>query len=341
MRDKERKLSRRAMIAGAAIAPIGASLGRRAHAASRQVVMYSANADVTNKIAAKGFEKATGLKLNVVSAGSGVLFRRLEAEQAHPQADVIWGVSSSLLKTHRSLLAPYESKEAAAVPALYRSASNLWLGTNQQILTINQNTHSIPAGEGPKGWADLIDPKWKHKIVYTQPADSGSAYDTATLLLQMWGDDAAAWAKLQQLIANTIVVNRSTIAFNGNGTGEYPLAISLEYAGFLWAHGGDPLTVIYPADGTMVDTEGVGLIKGAPHRADAEKLVDFLGSKAAQETFLEQQFRRPARSDIDVSVVKGMLPLSKIHLVVWDTAKWNAERPKVLSKLGTVIQNTR
>jgi len=199
---------------GLAIAFAGSAI-----AADKQVVMYSANDDTVNTMVATAFTKATGIKVNVISAGSGLLYRRIAAESGNPQADVIWGTSADLLKQNKAHFQPYAAKERDAVPAAYRDPDDLWIGTNLQILTINQNTQSIPAADGPKSWADLLNPKWKGKIAYTNPANSGSSYVTATYLVSLWGDNEAAWQKLGALIANTKVLSRSTLVFNGNGNG--------------------------------------------------------------------------------------------------------------------------
>src|SRR5262252_7291464 len=135
--------------------------------AEMQVVLYSANDDTVNKLVADGFKKETGITVNVVSTGSGVLFRRIASEAANPQGDVVWGVSSALLKLNTKYFQSYTVKDRDAVPAEYRDANNLWVGTNLQIVTINQNTKAIDAASGPKTWADLLDPKWKGKIAYT------------------------------------------------------------------------------------------------------------------------------------------------------------------------------
>ena len=95
----------------------------------------------------------------------------------------------------------------------------------------------------------------------------------------LWGDDDAAWKKLSALLANTKVLNRSTLVFDGNGSGEYPLGISLEYAGYLWAHNGAPVKVIYPTDGTTALAEGAAVIKGAPDPDAAHALVDYLAEQ--------------------------------------------------------------
>lgn len=313
-----------------------------AAAAEQHVVLYSANDDTVNKLIADGFKQATGITVDVISTGSGVLFRRIASEQANTQADVVWGVSSALLKQNSKYFQAYAVKDREAVLAQYRDPADLWVGTNLQVVTINQNTKSIDAASGPKSWQDLLDPKWKGKIAYTDPANSGFSYAAATALLALWGDNDAAWAKFSTLVANTKVLNRSTLVFDGNGSGEYPLGISLEYAGNLWAHNGAPVQVSYPADGTTVLAEGAAIIKGAPDQEPARALMDYLASKPTQEMLLKTTFRRPARQDIDLSATPGhMPPLSAIKVLPYDDAKWEAARADTLRRLKTTIQDTR
>jgi len=310
--------------------------------AADHVVLYSANDDTVNKLVAAGFKKETGITVNVVSTGSGVLFRRIASEQSNPQADVVWGVSAALLKQNVKFFQPYAVKGREAVPADYRDPNNLWIGTNLQVVVIDQNTKSIDAAAGPKTWQDLLDPKWKGKIAYTDPANSGFSYAAATGLLTYWGDNDAAWNKLSSLIANTKVLNRSTLVFDGNGSGEYPLGISLEYAGYLWAHNGAPVKVTYPSEGTVALAEGAAVLKGAPQADAGKALVDYLASKPTQEMLLKATFRRPARQDIDLSTMPGGMPaLSTIKVLPYNDVKWDEARSATLARLKTVIQNTR
>lgn len=327
------------LISWLAVAAIAASWTGAARA-QQHLVLYSANDNTVNNLVVDAFQKQTGIKVDVVSTGSGVLFRRVASEAANPQADVIWGVGAALLARNKQYFQPYAAKERDAVPAKYRDPGDLWLGTNLQILVITQNTKAIPEGQGPKSWQDLTDPKWKGKIAYTDPANSGSAYVTATLLFQMWGANDAAWDRLGKLLANTKVLNRSTLVFDGVGSGEYPLGISLEYAGLLWAHNGAPVAVIYPSDGTAVQPEGIAVIKGAHDVAAAREFVDFINSKPMQEAMLHATFRRPARQDIDLST-SNMPPLSSLKIVAYNDPEWDAARREMLGKLRDLIQSTR
>src|SRR5438874_8445832 len=86
-------------------------------AADTQVVLYSANDDTVNKLVVDGFKKETGITVNVVSTGSGVLFRRIASEAENPQGDVVWGVSASLLKLNTKYFQPSAFKARDAVPA--------------------------------------------------------------------------------------------------------------------------------------------------------------------------------------------------------------------------------
>ena len=54
----------------------------------------------------------------------------------------------------------------------------------------------------------------------------------------LWGGGETGWKKVAALFKNLKVLNRSSLVFQGVGNGEYPLGISLEYAGPMWAAGG-------------------------------------------------------------------------------------------------------
>ena len=108
------------------------------------------------------------------------------------------------------------------------------------------------------------------------------------------------------------VLNRSSLVFQGVGNGEYPLGISLEYAGPMWAEGGAPVKVIYPADGTIAAMEGVAIVKGGPNTETRQGFVDYINRKDVREMILKATFRRPTRSDVDLAKLPGdMPPLSR------------------------------
>jgi len=309
--------------------------------AQQRIVIYSSNDATLNKLVATEFTKATGVQADVISAGSGVVIKRVETEKERPQGDIVWGISRSLLQTNVQYLDSYASQHKDAVPAEYRDPQDRWIGTNLHLLVVLQNTKSVPEADGPKSWDDLTAAKWKGNIAFTDPANSGSAYSNITMLVDMWGGEAG-WDKVKKLIANAKMLNRSSLVFQGVGNGEYGLGISLEYAGYLWANNGAPVKVIYPADGTIVQMEGVAVIKNGPNTPGARQFVDFVNRKDTREMILKETFRRPARQDLDLPNLPGKMPkLSEIKLVKYDEDAWTTKRNETMDRIKDVIQGTR
>jgi iron(III) transport system substrate-binding protein len=324
------------MLAGAA-----GAVSRSARAAGK-VVVYTSNDSNLNRFVFDAFTKETGIEVESVEAGSGVVFRRIASERERPLGDIVWGVSRTLLRANKPLLAPYAFKNKDAVPAMFRDGDDLWLGTNVHLLVILQNTKLIAADAGPKGWSDLLDPKWKGKIAFTDPANSGSAYSNLTMLAQLWGNNDAAWDRIGQLLANAKVLNRSTLVFQGVGNGEFPLGMSLEYAGYQWSSNGAPVKVIYPQDGTIAQMEGVALIKGGPNAENAKTFADYVSRKDVREKILGFAFRRAARGDLDLAKLPGQMPqLTSVKLIDYDEDAWVEKRAETAQKIQDIIRRTR
>jgi len=310
--------------------------------AQGKVVVYTSNDSNLNRFVFDAFKKETGIEVEQVEAGSGVVFRRIQSERERPLGDIVWGVSRTLLRANKALLAPYASKNKDAVPAQFRDADDAWIGSNVHLLVILQNTKLIPENEGPKSWADLMDPKWKGKVASTDPANSGSAYSNLTMLAELWGPGEAGWDKVSQLLANTRVLNRSSLVFQGVGNGEFALGMSLEYAGYQWSSNGAPVKVIYPSDGTIAQMEGVAVIKGGPNTENAKQFVDYVTRKDVREAILRFAFRRPARQDLDLSKLPGSMPqLSAIKILDYDEDHWVEKRAETAQKIQDIIRRTR
>jgi len=311
-------------------------------AAQGRLVVYSANDANLDRFVFEAFTRETGIAVEPVEGGSGVVFRRIASERERPLGDVVWGVSRALLTANRALLAPYASKNKDAVPAAFRDPEDRWIGTNVHLLVILQNTKLVPADAGPKTWADLLDPQRKDKIAFTDPANSGSAFTNLTMLADLWGGGDAGWDKVGRLLANTKVLNRSTLVFQGVGNGEFALGMSLEYAGLLWAANGAPVQVVYPQDGTVAQMEGVAIIKDGPNPAAAQAFVDYITRKDVREAILRFAFRRPARQDLDLSQLPGRMPaLAAVKTTAYDEEAWAARRPETLQKIQDLVRRTR
>lgn len=73
------------------------------------------------------FTRKTGIKVQYVEAGSGVIVQRVAQETANPQADVLVTLPPFMQKAAETgLLGAYDSPEAAAIPAADKDARGMF-----------------------------------------------------------------------------------------------------------------------------------------------------------------------------------------------------------------------
>ena len=170
---------------------------------AQALTVYTAGPGSLAKSLASGYEKKTGVKVNIFQATTGKVMARLEAEQANPQADVLisasWDTAEDL--HHRGWLLPYQSANADKVPANLKSADYVAQGIS--ALGIVWNTKS--GTPEPKEWRDLTEAAFKDKVTTPDPALSGASLDLLIGLQNGMGDKA--WALFDTLKKNGMVVS--------------------------------------------------------------------------------------------------------------------------------------
>lgn len=323
----------------AALAAIAAMMLAPSAWAAGKVVVYSTNQQAQNDMMAAEFEKATGIKCEMVRAGSGVTVKRIKAEKGRPLGDVVLGLSKIILVNNMDLWEPYKIKDFDIYPAEYKDPNGMWTGQMVHVMVFVYNTELMKAAEAPTKWADFIDPKWQDKVAYCNPNNSGSAYTQLTAMLALWGEGDEGWKKVEKVLKHAKVTQQSSLVYKGVAGGEFPSGITMEYAGFRYKKGGAPVEVVYPAEGTIAYTEGAAIIKGAKNQENARKFMDWASSKAAREKIVSEFMRRPARPDIDFAkLVPGMIPLSQVKQIPnYDRAYWTGKRKEMLVKTKDIL----
>jgi iron(III) transport system substrate-binding protein len=298
-------------------------------AAAAEVVLYSSNNVETVNRVVDLFTKANpSIKVSVVRAGTGALMQRIKAEGANPLGDIFWSGGLSTVSEFRDQLEPYISPEAARVPEPYRGPNGLWLGTNVHVTVLMANLRQVPGGHLPKGWADLADPKWKGRIVIPDPERSSASYVALYGLQKVLGKEVLA-----KIVRNATIVGTTSAAYEGVAKGEFAVAVTMEYAAYEYAAGGlKEIRLIYPAEGTFLSPEGMALIKGGKHPSEARKLYEFLASRNLQMEVFKSAYRRPVRTDIDVTKLADLPALANLKIVPLDDARMGAERAEFLAQ---------
>jgi len=309
---------RRPLIALATVAVLASGIAR-----AGEVVLYSSNTvDAINAATEEFNKKYPDIKITAVRGSTGAMMQRIKAEAGAPKADIFWSGGFSLLRLYEPYFLSYASPEYSNLAAGYKSAGNLWAGTNAHVMVIMVNKKALKGDPAPKTWSDLANPRWKDRLIISDPEKTSSSLAT------LWGIQQTLGNKpLEGIAKNATVTSTASQVFDGVGKGEFAVGMTMEYAAQEYVAGGNKdIEVVYPTEGTFVAPEGMALVKGGPNPAEAKKFYDFLASKAAQEMLVKKFFRRPIRDDVDTTQV-GLPKASAFKSMAVDDQKLAADQP--------------
>lgn len=301
---------------------------------SKTLVVYSPAKPEENNLITRMFEQKTGIKVMMVTGGTGELIARIKAEKNNPQADVLFTGGVDSVASIKELLDEYIPKENDML--IDKSDLHPWYtAIRLHPMLIIYNTELVKKGE-VKGWRDLLNPKWKGKVLMPDPRRSGSAFGELLIQLFAFGEYDLGWDYEKRLIQNLVVVPKSSLTYKNVANGEYPLGLTHEHNIYHYKHGGAPVDAIYPVEGTALRPDAVYLLKGAKHPDAAKLFIDFAVSKAFQEK-LSEMGDRPNR--IDVSAPKGYPTPDQIKQVNYDPF-WGAKnRANILKRWEYIYTN--
>ena len=154
-----------------------------------QVIHYtSTDLPVAEKLA-KAFEaKYPGIAVRVERTGAERVFQRIGQEYSSNihAVDVVNSSDAAhfIVWKRDGMLAPYVPEDVAKFyPPEHKDVDGQFASWRVWLSIIAYNTNLVKAEEAPKSFADLLDPKWKGKIVKAHPGYSGTIM-TATYQMQ-------------------------------------------------------------------------------------------------------------------------------------------------------------
>lgn len=287
--------------AGAAAAAACAGDGRS------PLVVYSPHGKEMLTHYEQAFERAhPTVDVQWVDMGSQEVLDRLRAEAANPQADLWFGAPAEAFTkgAKAGLLAPYRPTWAGAIPADARDPSDLWYGMYLTPEVIAYNKAAVPAAEAPKDWDDVLDPKWKGKILIRDPVASGSMRaifgGIIARSLAQTGSTEAGFEWLRRLDGNTkeYVLN-PTMLYQKLGRQEGVLTLyNMPDIATLERRLNIPVTYVIPASGTPLLVDGIALVKGGKNPEAAKRFYEFVNTGEALLGASRDFLRIPARTDL-------------------------------------------
>ena len=256
-----------------------------------KVVYYtSIDLPLAEKIA-KSFEaKFPGVAVRVERTGAERVFQRIGQEYSSNihAVDVVNSSDASHLIVWKrdGLLAPFVPEDVAKhYAAEHKDADGMFASFRVGLCIIAYNTNLVKAEDAPKSFADLLDPKWKGKIVKAHPGYSGTIM-TATF--QMSRD--LGWGFFEKLAQqNVMQVQSSADPPKKLALGERAvMADGNEYNIFQIKEKNGPVEPVYATEGVPLVVGPNAVFKAAPNPNAARLFQAYCFTPKCQQLVIDE-----------------------------------------------------
>ena len=307
---------------------------------------YDSDIQLYNK-----FTSQTGIKVNVISGKDKSLQKRIIEEGKNSKADLYITADAGKLGLFDSKGMFQNSMSQAiksAVPSNFRSKN--WTGIAKRARIIYYSPERVSANDlNGMTYEGLADPKWKGRIVIRQSNNIYNQSLVASLIDNNGKESITIWAEnlVKNMARDSKGNDRAQILAVAAGEADLAVANTYYYALMLSGSKGTEqqaaakkVKPYFPNQndrGTHMNISGAGLVKGAPNKANAIKLVEFLLSKEAQEHIVNNTFEYPMISGVSphpLLVAMGLDFKQDLKTKVANYGKKQAEALEVMTGAG-------
>jgi iron(III) transport system substrate-binding protein len=298
-----------------------------------KVSFYTAIDLQTAERLGKAFEaKYPGIGCRVERNGAERIFQRIGQEQASRihAVDVVGSTDTSHFLSWKrdGLLASFLPEEVAKhFPREHVDADAAYATMCAWLCVIGYNTRLVKPDEAPKNFVDLLDPKWKGKLVKAHPAYSGMMTTETFMLARDLG-----WSYFEKLAQQRVLQLQSASdppkklelgerAVTGDGA-DFLLVIMKERAA--------PVEIVYPAEGAPLIVVPSGVFANAPNPNAARLLQSFLLGAEVQRIFVDTFALRSVHALVKEK--PGRTAFSNIKLMTADPAALEAAAEEVRTR---------
>jgi putative spermidine/putrescine transport system substrate-binding protein len=300
---------------GAGAMALFAALGGVAQAAPT-VICYNCPpewADWAGQV--KAIERDLGIHVPLDNKNSGQSVAQLIAERQAPVADVVYlGITSAIEATKKGLLAPYKPALWDQIPADLKDPNGYWFAIHSGTIGFFVNRDALEGKPVPKSWADLLKPEYQGMVGYLDPSSAFVGYAAAVAVNQAMGGSIGNFGPaldyFKKLKANDPIVPKQT-SYARVLSGEIPILIDFDFNAYRAIYKDHAnVQFVIPAEGTVALPYVMALVKGAPHAADAKKVLDYTLSDKGQAHWAGAYLRPVRAGAMNPEVAKKFLPKS-------------------------------
>jgi iron(III) transport system substrate-binding protein len=288
------------------------------------VVLYSPHGRDQLTILEHAFEaERPDIDVRWLDMGSQEILDRLRFERVNPQADVWFGGPTTTfdLGVEDSLLQSYRPSWAERVGPNGIGPAELYYPVYRTPAVIAYNNKAVSAGEAPHDWDEVLQPRWRGKVIIRDPMASGTMRAIWGLILyrsiRETGDTARGMAWLRRLDAQTKTYTLNPAILDAKLARAEGLVTLWDLPDILIGISkGLPFGYTFPRSGTVVIDDAIGLVRGSRHPEAGKAFIDFVGGVEAQLLAATRVYRLPARHDLPADRVPAWVAGVEAEMVV-------------------------
>jgi iron(III) transport system substrate-binding protein len=297
-----------------------------------KVVFYTSTDIQVAEGLGKAFEaKYPGIRAQIERTGAERVFQRIVQEYASNIHAVDAVETTDIVHfvywKRQGWLAAYVPEDVARWPASARDADGFYAAPRATFSVIGYNTEQLRPENAPTSYADLLDAKWKGKIVKAHPAYSGNCMTATFVLSRLLG-----WEYFKQLSGQRVMQAQSANDPPKKlALGERPVMFDgTEYVTLLAKAKGAPVAIVYPREGSPLVAGGSGVMKDAPHPNAARLFISFLFSREGQQLLVDMGHLRSFHPNVIEPADR--VPLSRIKVLTTDPVEQDKASEEIKAK---------
>jgi ABC-type Fe3+ transport system substrate-binding protein len=227
------------------------------------------------------------VQLEFFRANAERLAQRVLAENQAKrfEVDIISGSAAATSLQRAGMMQRFYSPPITEYPRELRDPNGFWGSTNVYFMTLGYNTRMVKAGDLPKTYDDLLNPRWKGQMMWSTSRGSGAPQFIGNIFMTMGQESGKAY--LQKLKQQSVVKSTASARqiLDLVIAGEYPIAIQIfNHHAYISKTVGAPVEwqALEPVTAT---NNSIGLAKNPPHPHASMLFLDFILSKKGQRVF--------------------------------------------------------
>ena len=338
-------VSRRlAMLAAVAVVLVGfvgkghAQDAVNADAAKKEgkLVWYTSTPVETGQKIADLFAKEHGIKVEMFRSGGSAILRRFQQEMdaGRAAADVLThsDPAAAAAMARKGLFVAFKPKNFDKIPDAAKDPHGNYIAQRLNLMVIYVRQDKVAAADEPKSWDDVLDPKYKGKLVMTDPSFTALQVSVVGMMSKMRG-----WDFYEKLRKNDIMVVQSNQqASDMLKRGERVIAVgALDSYAADERRAGHVMKTLYPADGVFVIPSPTAIVKGSPNPNAAKLFAEFMISDEVQKLF-PADGGYAARADI--APPEGSPAVKDLRIIAVDYDYIEKETGRIKRKFNEVFQ---